>query len=105
MIIRGKKSISREALEHCRFQAIALKKKGWKIDEIAEAFGVHRCSVSHWCTKERRYGKESLRMRKAKGAEPKLNQKNKKEIISWLKKSAMEFGFETPLWDCKRIQK
>lgn len=31
--------------------------------------------------------------------------KIKKEIVSLLKKSAMEFGFETPLWDCKRIHK
>jgi transposase len=43
-------------------------------------------------------------MRKAKGSEPKLNKEDRKQIISWLKISAMEFGFETPLWDCKRIQ-
>jgi transposase len=101
---RGKGNIPREALEQYRFQAFVLRKKGWKIDKIAEAFGVHRCSVSHWCTKAKRYGKKSLNMRKAKGAEPKLNKEDKTQIISWLKKPAMEFGFETPLWDCKRIQ-
>ncbi|MBI2672119.1 winged helix-turn-helix domain-containing protein, partial [Candidatus Woesearchaeota archaeon] len=102
---RGRTNIPREVLEHYRLQSIALKKKGWKIDEIAEAFGVHRCSVSHWHTKAKRYGKESLKMRKARGAESKLTKEDKKQIISWLKKSAMEFGFETPLWDCKRIQR
>lgn len=102
---RGKRFIPREVLENYRFQAIALKQKGWKIDKIAEAFDVHRCSVSHWITKSRKYGKNSLKMTKAKGAEPKLNQEDKKQIVSWLKNSAMEFGFETPLWDCKRIQK
>jgi transposase len=101
---RGKKNISREALEHYRFQTLVLRNKGWKIDEIAEAFGVHRCSVSHWCTKAKRHGKKSLKRRKAKGAEPKLKAEDKKQIVSWLRKSAMEFGFETPLWDCKRIQ-
>lgn len=101
---RSRRNIPREALEQYRFQTLVLRKKGWKIDEISEAFGVHRCSVSHWCTKAKRYGKKSLKLRKAKGAEPKLNKEDKKEIISWLRKSAMEFGFETPLWDCKRIQ-
>ena len=99
------KNIPREALEYYRFQAIILKRKKWKIDKIAEAFGVHRCTIAHWVTKEKRYGKESLKRTKAKGKEPKLNKEDKKQIISWLRKSAMEFGFETPLWDCKRIQK
>ena len=101
---RSKRNIPREALEQYRLQTLVLRKKGWKIDEISEAFGVHRCSVSHWCTKAKRYGKKSLKMRKAKGADPKLSKDDKKEIISWLRKSAMTFGFETPLWDCKRIQ-
>ena len=100
----GGRSIPREALEHYRFQSISLKQKGWKLEEIAEAFGVHRCSVSHWLIKARRYGKQSLKRTKARGAEPKLNKEDKKQVISWLRKSAMEFGFETPLWDCKRIR-
>ena len=100
----SEKKIPREALEQYRFQTLVLRKKGWKIGEISEAFGVHRCSVSHWCTKAKRYGKKSLKMRKARGADPKLNKDDKREIISWLRKPAMEFGFETPLWDCKRIQ-
>jgi len=102
---RDRRNIPREALEYYRFQAIILKRKKWKIDKIAEAFGVHRCTIAHWVTKEKRYGKESLKRTKAKGKEPKLNKEDKKQIISWLRKSAMEFGFETPLWDCKRIQK
>ena len=102
---RDRRNIPIEALEYYRFQAIILKRKKWKIDKIAEAFGVHRCTIAHWVTKEKRYGKESLKRTKAKGKEPKLNKEDKKQIISWLRKSAMEFGFETPLWDCKRIQK
>jgi transposase len=102
--VKIKSGIPRDVLEQYRFRTLVLRKKGWKIDEIAEAFGVHRCSISHWCTKARRYGKKSLERRKAKGAEPKLNLEDKKRIISWLKRPAMELGFETPLWDCKRIQ-
>jgi transposase len=102
---RKGKNIPREALEYYRFQAIILKKKKWKLDKIAEAFGIHRCTVAHWITKERRHGKESLKRTKAKGTNPKLNNEDKKKIFSWLKKSAMDFDFETPLWDCKRMKK
>lgn len=98
------RSISREALEDFRFRALELREKSWKVNKIAEAFGVHRGSVSHWFTKAEREGKNSLKRRKAKGAEPKLKDDDRKIIISWLKKSAIDFGFETPLWDCKKIQ-
>lgn len=104
MECHGGRAVPRSVLEHYRFQAVALKNKGWKQDKIAEAFGVHRCSVSHWCSKARRRGMESLKMRKAKGAEPKLNKEDKKQITGWLRRSALDFGFETPLWDCKRIR-
>jgi transposase len=99
------RSIPRDALEHYRFQALELKRKKWKINNIAEAFGVRREAVSRWISKAKKYGKDILKRKKAKGKEPKLNKEDKNKIISWLKKSAMEFEFETPLWDCKRLQK
>ncbi len=98
------RSISREALEQYRFRAVKLRKKGWKVKDIAEAFGVHESSVSRWFTKSNRQGVKSLKRTKAKGKEPKLTSEDKTEILSWLKKSAMEFGFETPLWDGKRVK-
>ena len=38
--------IDRDALEHYRFRAIELHKKGEQINEIAYFFGIHRGSVS-----------------------------------------------------------
>lgn len=97
--------VSHEVLEAYRYRAIELYQKGKSVQEIAFFFGLHRGSVSLWIKIWKEKGKESLKSRKAKGAEPRLNKEDKKDIISWLKKSAMEFGFETPLWDCKRIQR
>jgi len=97
------RSISREALEQYRFRAVKLRKKGWKVKDIAEAFGIHESSVSRWFTKANRQGVKSLKRTKAKGKEPKLTREDKTKILSWLKQSAIEFGFETPLWDGKRI--
>ena len=79
--------------------------KSKEIEDIADFCGVHWTAVYKWIRIYKEKGVEGLKRRKAKGAEPKLNKDDKKQIISWLKKSAIEFGFETPLWDCKRIQR
>ena len=102
---RDGRSISRETLEYLRMQSIRLWKKGKMIEDISDFCGVHFTVVYKWIRIYKQEGVEGLKRRKAKGAEPKLNKDDKKQIISWLKKSAIKFGFETPLWDCKRIQK
>lgn len=99
------RSISREALENYRFQALKLRKKGWKVTKISEAFGIHVKSVSRWFVKASKYGEKSLKSTKAKGAKPKLTPEEKKEILNCLKESAINFGYETPLWTSKRVKK
>ena len=101
---RDGRSIPRETLEYLRKQTIRLYKKGKSIEDISDFCGVHFTVVYKWIRIYNQRGLIGLKRRKAKGAEPKLNQEDKKQIISWLRKPAMEFGFETPLWDCKRIQ-
>lgn len=99
------RNIPRDAMEYMRIQSVRLFKEGKRADEIADFFGVTVDAVYKWKRKHKEGGVELLKRRKAKGAEPKLNKDDKKIVISWLRKSAMKFGFETPLWDCKRIQK
>ena len=101
--VDGRK-ISRETLEAYRFRAIELRKKKWKVNEIAESFGLHRSSISRWFTQHKRGGEEALKTKKAKGARPKLEKKEVEKIISCIRKPATTFGFESPLWDCKKIQ-
>ncbi len=98
------RSVSHEVLEAYRYRAIELYRKGKSVQEIAFFFGIHRGSVSLWIKVWKENGKSALKSKKSSGPEPKLSKEDKKQIISWLKKSAIEFGFETPLWDCKRIQ-
>ena len=101
---RDGRKISRETLEYLREQSIKLWKDEKDINDIADFCGVHFTVIYKWIRIYKQRGKEGLKKRKAKGAEPKLNKEDKKKVISWLEKSAMEFGFETPLWDCKRIR-
>jgi transposase len=98
------RSNSREALENYRFQALKLRKKGWKVTDIAEAFGLHVKSVSRWFVKVSKYGEKSLKSTKAKGKKPKISFEEWKQIISWMKEDATNYGFETPLWTSKRIK-
>lgn len=97
------RSISRDVLEHSRFRTMELRKKGWQVQEIAELIGVHRCTVSDWISLYKKFGKDSLRKRKAPGPKRKLEVKEIKKLLNFLKKPATEFGFETPLWDCPRL--
>src|SRR3989338_4277878 len=99
----GRKN-SRETLESYRFQAIKLRKKGWKVTEIAEAFGLHIKSVSRWFVIVSKYGEDKLKSTKAKGKEPKISLEEWKQIISWMKEDATSYGFETPLWTSKRVK-
>lgn len=101
--IDGRK-YSREFLERCRLRSIELQNDGKRVNEIAYFFGVHRGSVSRWLTTYKRKGKLALKSKKAKGPEPKLTKKEMKEILSWLNDDATIYGFETPLWTCKRVQ-
>jgi transposase len=99
------RSVSHEVLEAYRYRTIELYQNGKSVQEIAFFFGIHRGSVSLWIKNWKDRGKSALKSTKALGPNPKLNKEDRKQIISWLKKSAMKFGFETPLWDCKRIQR
>lgn len=99
------RSISRGTLENYRFQALKLRKKGWKVTKIAEAFDLHVKSVSRWFVKASKYGEKSLKSTKAKGNPPKLSKEEVLQIIEILKEDARTFGFPTPLWNCKQIQK
>ena len=98
------RSYSHEVLEYHRFRSIELYKKGKKINDIAEFFGVHRGSVSKWITIFKRYGKKALRSKKAQGPSYKFTEKEMKELIKVLYDDATIYGFETPLWTCQRVQ-
>lgn len=95
---------SRDVLEQYRFRALKLRKEKWLVKDIAKAYGLHPASVSRWFVKFKKKGTDSLKRTKAKGAKPKLSATHKIQIIGWLKQPATDFGFDTPLWTCKRLK-
>lgn len=100
----GMSKASREATELYRIRSIDLRKKGWAVNKIAEAFGVHEGSVSRWFGNFKKGGVDSLKKKKAKGNQPIISTNEKIIILNWLKEPTTKFGFETPLWTLKKIQ-
>jgi len=98
------RQLSHDVLEHYRFRAVELKKNGWKIKAISEAFGVNRRAVTRWLTQYKKGGKKALLSKKANGPSFKLTTQEMKKLLTIFKDDAMHHGFETPLWTCKRIQ-
>src|SRR3989338_746818 len=98
------RQLSHEVLEQYRFRTVKLKEKGWQVNQIAEAFGVNRRAVTRWFTTFRQHGSKALKSKKANGPEPKLSQEERQHILSIIKNPAGDYGFETSLWTCKRLQ-
>ena len=97
------RSINRDVQEHLRMQGIKLWKKKMKVKDISETLGVTIFAVYNWIKKYKKQGLKGLKKRKAKGAEPKLSEKEIKKLVELIEKTADNYGFESPLWDCKKI--
>lgn len=98
------RKLSREVLEAYRLRALALRKEGYKVKEIAKIFGITYTSVSRWFVRERKYGEEALRRTKAKGADRKVTQEIETWLLKALRKPATAYGFDVPLWNSKMVQ-
>lgn len=86
-----------------RMQAWALKQKGWKQKDIAEALGVTPGAVSQWMKQARAGGVEALRSRPAPGPTPRLSQEQLARLPALLAQGAEHFGFRGEVWTRQRV--
>lgn len=98
------RQLPHDVLEHYRFRAVKLRKNGWKVKAIAEAFGVNRRAVTRWLAQYKSRGKKALLSKKADGPSFKLTVEEMSDLLVLFKDDATHYGFETPLWTCKRVQ-
>ena len=73
-----------------------------KVKDIAHDFGVGLTAVYNWINIYEMKGINGLNLKKAPGAVPKLSKEEIKKLLNLLKKTADNYGFESPLWECKR---
>lgn len=102
--IKDGSRINREALEHLRKRAIVLWEHRNKITSIAFDFGVSRQAVHKWVNTYKKKGLDGLKRMKAPGAKPKLLPQERINLLKVIEKTADHYGFETPLWDCKKLR-
>jgi transposase len=98
------RALAHNILEDMRYRAINAYEQGKGVAEIAHDLGLHWGSVSRWLTKWRRRGLKALRGRRATGRPRKLDcRKHSRAILKLVRRPATQYGYEHPLWTCKRI--
>lgn len=103
MVFDGR-TLAHNVLEDMRFRAVQCYEEGKGVLEIADHLGLHWGSVSRWLTKWRRGGLKALQARRASGRPRKLDcREHGRAIVELVSRPATQYGYEHPLWTCKRI--
>lgn len=98
------RSIDHNTLEGYRFAAIKLHRRNVSVSTIAGSFSVTEVAVYRWLRRANEEGIRSLRSRRAVGPEPHLDKSNYSILMSALRKSPTNFGYDTDLWSGPRLR-
>lgn len=96
---------SETSAEAVRMRAVRLVcDEGWSTADTAKAVGRSQRSVQLWVQRSKR-GKrpEQLRTKKAPGATPKLDRKQRARLVKWLQAGPVAAGFLSQLWTGPRV--
>lgn len=86
-----------------RLRAWQLKESGWRQQEIAQALGVGKGTVSKWMAAARRSGPDALRDRPGPGRPPRLTQQQLDLLPDFLWHGPEAYGFAGEVWTCARV--
>lgn len=95
---------SPKELEQRRFRALALLAEGWHPVDVARELGVDRRSVRRWRASNDKEGRKGVLAKPAPGRPPKLDERQREELKRLLLSGALECGFSTDLWTCRRVR-
>ena len=74
-----------------------------KIGEVANIVGASECSVRRWKRAVAKGGLKALRAKPHPGRTPRLNAKQKRQLLKILRAGPLEAGYRTDLWTCPRV--
>ena len=94
---------TRNIREYRRMRVWAMHEQGFKQQQIADALGLSQSGVSRIIARAKEGGLEALRHRKPPGAQSRLSDAQKEELLEKLRQGAEAFGFEGGVWTTKRI--
>jgi transposase len=90
-------------LQARRLLAGRLLLEGSDVDEVAEIVGVSESSVRRWRRAVGKGGLEALLAKPHPGRKPRLDAKQKQQLIEILLAGPREAGYSTDLWTCRRV--
>jgi len=77
--------------------------EGSYVDEVAEIVGASESSVRRWRRAVEKGGLEALRAKPHPGRKPRLNARQKQQLIRILLAGPRKAGYSTDLWTCCRV--
>jgi transposase len=104
MATKDGRKIPHDVLEHFRFAALKLRRKGVSAADIAASFGIQQQTVYNWTSKAKRSGSTSLRSTKTTGSPPAFDEKQFRALFAAMRRPASELGYATDLWSGPRVR-
>jgi len=90
-------------LEERRVQSVRRVLAGESPTAVAREIGVVRTTVADWVTDYKKGGWEALKAKPKPGRPRWLSAEQHHELDQILMRGALAQGFDTDLWDCKRV--
>ena len=90
-------------LEARRMLAGRLLLEGSDVDEVAEIVGASLSSVKRWRQAVEKGGLEALKAKPHPGPKPRLNAKQKQQLVNILLAGPQKAGYHNDLWTCRRV--
>lgn len=94
---------SAQQLEARRRRAVSLLKQGYSYQAVARLVRSSISSLVRWMQTFRRKGKAGLKPRPTPGRPPQLQPRQRRELVSLLKRGAGAAGYRTELWTTGRV--
>jgi transposase len=77
--------------------------EGYDVGEVAEIVGASESSVRRWRRVVEKGGMEALKAKPHPGRKPRLNAKQKRQLIEILLAGPLKAGYQNDLWTCQRV--
>lgn len=97
-------SMRRYSTYEIRLRAVGAVEKGMDVAAVAEAYQTHRATIYRWMDRYRPGAEESLQRRSGSGRPRIFAQLDGEQLRRLVLRSALDFGYESDLWTCGRIQ-
>lgn len=87
-----------------RFQAMYLLSKDYAVGDVSDIVGISRRMINKWIKQYHKNSLEGLRIKRYKGAKPKIDINLRKELVTLVQTPPRKIGFQFSSWNTKTIK-